>query len=666
MRTKITLVLLLLNVALAFYIFHYERQWAGIRQQLENRRRVLGPEASTIDSFSRTGNNTAPVRVEKRGDTWWLTQPYEWPANLNAISRILTELRFLENISKFRTDELKSKGLSLADYGLDKPTLTFMFTSAGKDYELRLGDDTKTGNRLYLLSPDGANVHVVGRSLADSLGLPISELRSPAIFTIPAFEVRSLGVQSGSLKTRLRRDGSRWIFETPIIARASKARVETTVTTLNSLRALRFLEARDPNAEKAGLDNPTLRVTLEGNARRETLLIGTPVPQAAGAPEGPTQYFARIEDKAVTFTTIIPQDLIDDLKGAQEKLRDAHVIEFDPVAVNSVTLNAPGQTPVTLQRLEGTGSWQTVTRSIDGRPPETQAADPELVGALLDGLHGLEAEKFVSDAPSAADLESYGFNRPEREIALGITPGSGSGEGTTLTVLIGTSPERRGTAFAKLSTAPYVYQVSPEILARTPVAPLQYRQRLLRDLPAGARITGMRLLEAGSESPVLSRQLTESETWESALAAEKPERRKAIETLREELRHLRARRFISASFDPDHATFEGVGYPWRYKLEVTLSLVGGNGSAQTSTSTLSLTERIGGGSQLAGTDDFGGVTFEISQPLLDALFALLYGEKADPGPPPATENAPSVPPATAPAGAQPKDGTAGGAAQPGG
>ncbi|MEY3773465.1 MAG: hypothetical protein RLZZ129_245, partial [Verrucomicrobiota bacterium] len=41
MRTKVTLVLVFLNVALFFFIFNFERHWRTERASLEARRRVL-------------------------------------------------------------------------------------------------------------------------------------------------------------------------------------------------------------------------------------------------------------------------------------------------------------------------------------------------------------------------------------------------------------------------------------------------------------------------------------------------------------------------------------------------------------------------------------------------------------------------------------------------
>jgi len=56
-RTKVTLVLVFLNVALFFFIFKFERSWrTERRRRWEARRHVLGSEAADIRVLSVTNN----------------------------------------------------------------------------------------------------------------------------------------------------------------------------------------------------------------------------------------------------------------------------------------------------------------------------------------------------------------------------------------------------------------------------------------------------------------------------------------------------------------------------------------------------------------------------------------------------------------------------------
>ena len=648
MRSKVTVVLLFLNVVLFYYIYKYET----VKPLDPNGNHVYGPEIAAIETLTRTTRAGTALRLERRGEAWWLTKPYEWPANPNAVSRLIKELQFLEHQTSFAVADLAKSGQTLADYGLDQPAITLTFVSAGKTYTSKIGDDTKIGNRLYLLSPDGARIHVVGRSLADTAGLPLESIRSDSIFTVPVFEVRSLNVQTANLKVRLsRKSGARWTFETPILARARKSDVEVTINTLNALLAKNFLEPAGADLERYGLNSPALRITLEGNARRETLLLGNST--------GTDEYYAKIEDKSVIFTVPVAPDLLDKLRRAQEALRDTHVLDFEPHTVTALTLAAPGQPEVTLQRLEsGTGAaaWQVVVRT-SGQAPLTSPADTPLVEELLQKISLLAATKFLSDAPSADILEKYGFNRPEREITLNLNTGGGphGTDPSTLALQVGVSPDKKDIAFARAAPAAlFVYQIVPDILDETPVLARHYRQRLLRDLPEGARINGLMITESPGNTPVYSKQLTETQTsWELALAEEPEARRKAVGAALVQLHSLRAKRFTADIFNPDHADTAQGPRPWKYRLDLNIAYAGGNASAQNSTSTLFLTERLGGTTQLAGTAEFGGAVFEISQELLDALFSLTYRDKNDPGLPitpgaDAGDKAP--PPAAAPPG----------------
>ncbi len=647
MRSKVTVVLLFLNVVLFYYIFQFEQKWRAERAQLEARRRVLPPEAATIERFVRTSVNAPTLSAEKRTDNWWLTQPIEWPANPNAISRILNELQFLEHETSFAVDDLEKGGQSLADYGLAEPALVFTFTSGGRDFSLKIGDRTEIGNRLYILSPDGARIHVVNRSVADSLGLATAQLRAETIFTVPIFEVRSLALQTAppaNLKIRLRREGARWGFETPILARANKNAVEVSLNALNSLTAKRFVEPRDPDADRTGLDSPQLRVTLEGNARRETLLIGAPTGQITPPRDGESagtslvEVYAKFEDKSAVFVTAVPAALLDILRSGQETLRDPRVLEFEAATVSSFSFAAPNRPEFNLQRLESPTereAWQLIVRNGPGQAPLTLPADTAVVQDFLKRLHLLSATSFLSDSPSAAELENYGFNRPEREITLSLTTGGGprANEPSSVTLQIGARPGERGMAYARVTHAPFVYQIAPDLLTDIPTVARYFRQRLLSELPEGTHVTALTLTDLSTNAVLLQKAAPPESalTAETIGADESAERRPHVVGLLGHLRALRAKSFNSPNFDATGVEFNSVTVPWRYRLDLSLTLTGG--TAQTVTSAFYFTERIGGTTQLAGTAEFGGVTFELTQELLDVIFALTYAQQHDPGPP---------------------------------
>lgn len=656
MRTKITLILFLLNAVLFWYIYHNRNEINGRFEQ----HFVLGPETSNIHTLEiAAAGSSVPVKLERAGDSsWLLTQPLQWPANEFAVNRIISELQQLHPYASFAVADITKAGQSLADYGLEKPPLVLTFTTGtsapssvpARNVTLKIGDPTKVGNRLYVLSPDGQTIHVVNRSLAESLALRIEDLRSDTLFTIPVFEVRTFKLQppAPATATSIDCDNNRWFFKSPFPSsvRAGKSATVLAINELQKLRVKSFLDPRAVESTRTGLSSPELQITLIGNNRRETLLLGAQVDAAKAPAEDasrPAEFYAKMEDKTPVFVVTLPNTLLETLRNAQETLRDTHVLDIEPSNINAIALSAPNLPQITLQRLEATSpnpsaaAWQVVRHDGD-KGPQTFPADRERVDRLIQKLAQLTAERFVDDAPSASALEDFGFNRPAREITLSFARAQTSTSGTSATLQIGASSGAEPITYAKLTSQNYVYRVASAILSDTPVSLLAYRDRLIRELPAGAQITGLKLTDLSNNSVLFDTVLPIPESLGHDSA-----RRTAIETLAGQLRVLKAREFLRDEFSTS-INVAGEERSWRYRLDVTVSLGGGTGT-QTTSSALYFSERAGGTTQYAGAPDVG-LVFETEQPLADALFGVIFGP-ADPGPaqPPA---APSPAPAAEP------------------
>ncbi len=649
MRTKVTLVLIFLNVALFFFIFYFERPRLSEASRDQARRLVLGALAANIQTLEIAGA-TETVKLERRPSGWYLTSPLEWPAAENAVRRILNELELLEREASFTKAELERNGMTLADYGLEKPALTLTFTpgnsGAASNGEatpvvLRVGSETGGGNRLYILSPDGERVLVVNRSLAESLRLSLDQLRADSLFSIPLVEISSLSLQAAAannVRVRIRREGNRWSFEGPIRARADKTKTEIAINHLNSLVASSFPATQAADTARTGLSSPAFRITLEGINRRETLFVGNPVPSDArpnpAPPDGDAFYYAKLDERPAVFITAIPQRLLTDLRNAQVELREKRILDLEGRTPTAVTLRAPGQPELTLQLLEkagsgpDTGTWQIVRRDQTTGNITTLPADATAVNRLLQQLAFLDAKEFLSDAPSAADLENWGFTRPQREISITLSdPAAIARTGTPgnqIVLQLGLASEKQGLIYARLDKQDYVYLIDPGILRETPVVARMFREKLLRELPAGALITGLSLKKLDG-TVIYERNLAEKETWTTALAGETETKRTALEALLQQLRVLRAKTIVADHYSPT-VSLDGEEQPWTYQLDTTLAFISGAG-ATTETSNLFLSERTGGGTQLAGSSDFGGVIFEVEQPMLDALWVLTYGPR---------------------------------------
>ena len=655
MRTKITLFLLLLNVVLFFFIFGVERKWQTEQLIEDSRSRVLGPEAANIQSLQISGSSLPDtVQLERNGDSWRIIAPCEWPANPHAVSRIINELQFLEHYTSFAVDNLGATDLSLADYGLDNPNLTVTFRSGSGETAietaLAIGDQTKIGQRLYVLSPDGSRVHVVPDSLASSLSIDLEQLRTNACFTIPVFEVHSLNLQNdgpANVRVRLRRENNRWRFESPVVTRASKAQTEVAVSDIATLRTAEFLGAPSLQPElltTSGTNTPSLRITLEGNNRRETLLLGNevPAPTESGETDASSvstdqKFYAQMEGRDAIFTVTLPERLASNLRNAQRELREATILELEGLQIDSIALQDDLGQEIVIQKLdtnenseatEVISPWQVVNRESDGSL-RTYPADSHVVeNKLLRTLRLLRAETFERDVPTDTELERWGLKRPRRTITISFQPSLGSDAAPeAITLLVGTL-QTGDDAFAKTQRETFVYRIDDVFLRNTSLDPLHYRERLLRELPAGARITGLQLRDLSNDTEILASQLNAEDTWESVMVTQPEALRPALTQLLDSLRTLRAQRIVADEYS-ENVSVNSTSSPWRYQLDVRLSL-SGDGGEQEEVFTLFLADRDGGDRQLAGSPSLD-LIFEASPEMIRAIWSLTYTDR-DPGP----------------------------------
>src|SRR5690606_2757343 len=153
---------------------------------------------------------------------------------------------------------------------------------------------------------------------------------------------------------------------------------------------------------------------------------------------------------------------------------------------------------------------------------------------------------------------------------------------------------------------------------------------LLRNLTAGASITSLSLRSADGKDTIYSHTLAQNETWDQAPADEPLARRQALAALIAQLRELPAESILGETF-PDTVTVNGEQRPWAWRLDDTVIEAGGEGSPEPHT--LFIAERGGGGVQLLGSPRLN-LVFNAPQPLIDALWTLLYGPPHPRPPPP--------------------------------
>ena len=629
MRFKFTLFLLALNIITFGLILSLNKKTEQAGSQSGGLSAMIGREVIEADRIELNGKGLDTPRIlEHDGSSWKITAPMQWSANYFAINRMLNQLQFLEEEASFSVAEIKQTGLTLADYGLDEPQLHLTISHQDESIELSVGTATEIGNKFYLLGPSKKDIFVVNSQVIESLLVDLGDLRNREIFNIPVFEIDALSLQirapeavgNADFRVRVARTNNGWIFEAPLTAEADTAQVANTINTLTAAKVVEFKEQEASDPILQGLENPTMRVTLHGNKRQQTLLIGNKVPTSTD--EETSTYFARIEDNPTVFT--VAAEPFDKLREAQEALRERSFMSFDPTALTSIDISED-DLQIRLQKLE-TGSWQVIksTAETDIQPHH---ADPEIIAKLIDDLKNLRASSFAVDSPTPTDLDRLGFNTPRRSIKLSL-----GDEQTTLRLAHPESENEK--LYARSDKAEYIYTVDRRSTLDTiPLNAAYYRKRILETLPEAAKIKSIKLEKLETGETIFSHTLQDEDLiWLKALSDTAEVKQQAILTLLDAIRQFKVKTYLVDEYQDPYSLDSETTRPWLYRLSAEI-LLPGDETDRSDTRSYVFTKRFSGTVQV-GASELHNVIFEIPQITLDALYTLTD----DMQPPPEASN----------------------------
>ena len=538
------------------------------------------------------------LTLEKEESGWNILTPMKWKADEYATSKLTGRLRHIEARRLFNLEEIKEKGESLADYGLDRSALTITVESKSGKVTLAFGSPTRDGRERYVMpdfdESEKTEIWAVNASLWDTANISTAEWMEREFLKFPVYDVRAFGIRikrgDTLVKTRIMRENSgAWNITSPIQAPADTDTVRLFLNQLISSKAIRFVtDPAEIKSLSSRLDSPDFRIYLEGSSSGRSVVIGEPIDDKDGANLRPAQ----VEGESSIF--IVNESLVSLLANAEGRLRHRQLMALDSKTISTIEIY-DSNLRLSLHKLED-GRWEVILLDDEGEV-STRPGDIETIENFLYKLLSLEALTFVSDAPSEEDLKGYGFDQPRHSVTLSTM------DGETVTLRIGHHADGVSGWYARRDNAPFVFTADETIPFLLAPSPLRFRERLLERLPQAIDIKDIRLMDIDANSTEIS--LDNNQT-------------KDIEYF---LRNFIAREIISEKYLPNGIRLRGQTIPWRYELQSDLALPGGEGDGN-ETLVYRFTDRIGGQTWGGGSPS-ANLSFLIPIGLMDLLSKIL-------------------------------------------
>lgn len=617
---RLTFILLLLNGLALVGLFVFSNAQFKSNQDSQNLNFAIQEFTRALDHIAIRGSELdEAIQLTAEGQEWYLDQPIQWPANHFTVNQIIHQLNLLSEEARFSTNEILQANQNLSDFGLTDPTLSIELGKGAKVLQIQLGNSTPLGNKLYLYLPQKEMIYVVANHLFQSQLLSLDNLRQKEIINIPNFEIEALNYQVrtspeerlSKLSVRIEKNLSdnTWHFNAPLKVQADANLVNQTIRELTTAQIEKFLPPEILDSEMLGFENPYMKLSLEGNKRRTTLILGNSVSDQNGI----KRYYAKLENNSSIFT--VDSEDFDRFVEAHKALREKSFIRLDPSSISTVDLS-DSSSQTKLQRLEN-NQWQVL--SLD-QNTSTQAvqADRAIVDTFFKNLGRLRAVDFFSDNPSEESLSALGFDRALLTIRLFDQ------EANILQLKAVAHPSNQSLILVNLEGSTSIYSVEKKsFLENFNPSPLNYKSRVIEKLPKAARITQLEIIDLLNSKHLLKYSSSSSENS----TADSINSESTYKGLFPHLIEMRAQGYIDQHFALD--AVDSNGQPmWNYQLLFEIILPG-DAEAKIETRSYYLSARESGSRQLGGTPS-QNLMFELSPELIRTLDPFINEFKPSP------------------------------------
>ena len=545
MKTKHTLILLVLAAAAFAYVWFVEKKRPSSEEARENSGIVCEFERNDIDAIT-IRNSTGTIELRMRDGHWFMDAPVKDRADEFAITQLFTTCEKLR--SETSLGDTKENRDKWKEWGVAKSDTTVKFSGNKVVQEIIVGKDTVYDGRNFARAEGSKVVHVVRNTLKNDLGKSTDFYRDKRLADLTPAQVSKLVIKSAKGEFELEKKGSHWSLVRPLKARADDQKVADLIANATTARIEEFVsEAKDPGT--FGLSEPraTLTFTAEGVKESVVLQIGAAkvekkedkkegeAPKKPVAPAAPAHVYVKLSTREGVVT--VPAS-IESLIGMQPNdLRDQSLMRVQSDMVDRITIEAPGREKIVLAR--GGESWVRKQEGRGDTPANSGAANK-----LLNDLVGAKVARFVADM--ASELKGFGLDQPQATVTLSSystegTPESKPGDKPIVKVLLGRFEGDAG--YAKLDDEPFIVAVSRALLDGVWTDPLQWQDLRILDIKK-EDIVGLEITRTGQ--PTLNLAFTKEKGWKLA-KGDSVVNQNAAQSLANTLTSLRAVRWMGAT-----------------------------------------------------------------------------------------------------------------------
>ena len=326
---KSTLIVLLCAVALGAGVYYFDWKKGSEKKPDEDKSKpAFSVQASDIVSFTIAHPSRAddkPLKFEKQGGSWRITQPIATDADQPTASGIVDQLAGAR-IAQTEPGTADRRKV----FGLDPPQITIDFQmSNGAKHSVQLGNQDFSNENVYALIDGGQSVALLPQLLSTSAGKSLDDMRDRSVLHLTPDQASSIELKNPSGTLALSKDkDNKWKFANPAGVLAGREAVDSLLQSVSNAKMLSVASETPESPAKYGLASPTVTFSVtDSKGAKQTLAIGK---------KDGTIYFARDLGRPMVFR--IEADMEAKLSQKFGDLRDKQVLHADMDSIQRIQI----------------------------------------------------------------------------------------------------------------------------------------------------------------------------------------------------------------------------------------------------------------------------------------------------------------------------------------
>ena len=472
MKTKTTLLLLAVVVALALYIKFDESKRPNTIEATQQALNVVNFDRDKVEGIV-IQNGDDKIELRRQDRKWRIETPFKDLADSNAIESLVAGLEEWRKYDTIPAKEIAKDKSRLDDFGLSKAKLRLKLLGKEMPPEIIFGGDAAYEGRIYVRLEGADDVFVTTNSIRNGISKKPEEFRDKKLTDLTTAQVTRALLKTATGEMELEKKDGHWEIVKPLRARGDDQKIGDLLAQVTTARIEQFVADDRGDLHPYGLAEPRGSITLfaaEDNSAGSTHNEQGQLLQIGGVSEKEkNQVYVRFAARNAVYT--LPKKIEDILGTKPSDLRDRHLLRLDTNILDRITIDDTTHGKIVLARKEE--NWTIASRN-------NQPANNMEVNRLIELLKTEQVTNFVEDV--ASDLPKYGLDKPQLQVTFSSfasenTAETTAGEHPIATIAFGKT--EGDNTYARLGDEPFIVAVRHALLDGIFTDPVQWQELAL-------------------------------------------------------------------------------------------------------------------------------------------------------------------------------------------